>query len=104
MYNFRMFCITLLFFCNIIIHAFVEKTNVKLPDFRWTKTMCIPTYGYWMTEVNNARYYDIFASPYFRDHVCWVYRDQISFVQPILPYEILVFLDIFIFVFGLIFF
>jgi len=102
--NYRLFCIFSLFFCNIVIHSLVEKTNVQVPDFRWTKTVCSPTYGYWMNNVNNARYYDIHASPYEASYRCWVFRDEISFVQPILPYEVLVFLDIFFFVVGLLFF
>ena len=102
--NFRLFCIFSLFIFNVIIHNLVEKSNVKVPDFRWMKTICTPGYGFWSNDLNNARYYDTRVAPYMQNMICWVYHNEIRFSQPFLPYEILVFLDIFVFVVGLFFF
>ena len=95
--NFRLFCIFSLFIVNIIIHSFVEKSNIKVPDFRYTKTTCIAGYNSW----SNA---DINASPYLESKNCWVFQNNIQFSQPYLPYEFIVFLDIFVFSIGLLLF
>jgi len=101
--NFRLFCIFALFILNITIHGFVENSHIKIRDFRYTKTICTAGYNYWSNEVNDLRYADISASPYIESQGCWVFRNNISFSQPHLPYEIIVFLDIFVFMVGLFF-
>ena len=104
MIQYKLYGIFILFFFNIIIHSLVEKSDIKIPDFRWTKTICSPTYGYWMNYVNEEKYYDKYISPYTPYRICWVLQNQISFNQPIIPYEIFVYLDIIIFIIGLLFF
>jgi len=99
--NFQLFCIFALFMLNITIHSLVENSHVQIRDFRYTKTICIPGYNYWSNGVNYLRYVDFSVSPYIENRVCWVSKNNISFSQPYLPYEIIVFLDIFIFVVGL---
>jgi len=89
---------------NITIHGLVENSNVQVPDFRWTKTICTPGYGYWSNYVNNVQYADVTVAPYIESRICWVFKNNISFSQPLLPYETLVFLDIFVFMVGLFFF
>jgi hypothetical protein len=101
--NFRLFCILALFMVNITIHGLVENSHIQIRDFRYTKTTCSPGYNYWSNSVNDLRYADISASPYIESRVCWVWRNNISFSQPYLPYEIIVFLDIFVFMVGLFF-
>ena len=101
--NFKLFCIFALFILNITIHGLVENSHIQIRDFRYTKTICMPGYNYWSNEVNDLRYADISTSPYIENQGCWVSRNNISFSQPYLPYEIIVFLDIFIFVVGLFF-
>lgn len=93
--NFRLFCILTLFIFNIIIHSFVENSNIKIPDFRYIKTTCMAGYNSWSNEVN--------ASPYIQSKNCWVYQNNIQFSQPYLPYEFMVFIDIFIFSIGFLF-
>ncbi len=65
--------------------------------------MCMPGYNYWSNGVNDLRYADVRAYPDIQSRICWVSRNNISFSQPYLPYEIIVFLDIFVFVVGLFF-
>ena len=101
--NFRLFCILALFMMNITIHGLVENSHIQIQDFRYTKTICMPGYNYWSNGVNYLRYLDVNASPYIENRVCWVSRNNISFRQPYLPYEFVVFLDIFVFVVGLFF-
>ena len=101
--NFRLFCIFALFMLNITIHGFVENSHIQIRDFRYTKTICMPGYNYWSNGVNYLRYADISASPYIESRECWVSRNNISFRQPYLPYEFIVFLDIFVFMIGLFF-
>lgn len=79
---------------NITIHGFVENPHVQIPDFRYTKTTC--TDG-----VIDLRYVDFTVDPYIDHRICWVFNNEISFSKPYLPYEIIVFLDIFVFVVGL---
>jgi hypothetical protein len=74
----------------MIIHGLVENSNIEVPDFRYKKTTCIAGYNSW----SNA---DINASPYLESKNCWVFQNNIRFSQPYLPYEFMVFLDIFIF-------
>lgn len=94
--NFKLFCIFGLFILNITIHSFVENSHIQIPDFRYTKTMC--TNG-----VNDLRYTDIIVVPNIDHRICWVSHNDVRFSQPYLPYEIIVFLDIFIFMVGLFF-
>jgi hypothetical protein len=101
--NFRLFCILSLFIFNIIIHTCVEKSNTKIPDFRYTKTTCIGGYNSWSNGINDFQYSDINASPYLKNKNCWVYQNYIQFEQPYLSYEFIVFLDIFIFSIGYLF-
>jgi len=101
--NFRLFCIFALFMLNITIHSIVENSHIQIQDFRYTKTICMPGYNYWSNGVNYLRYLDVNASPYIENRVCWVSRNNISFSQPHLPYEIIVFMDIFVFMVGLFF-
>jgi hypothetical protein len=102
--NFRLFCIFSLFIVNIIIHSFVEKSNNKVPDFRYTKTTCIAGYNSWSNGVNDLQYSDITASPYIKNKNCWVFHNNIQFSQPYLSYEFMIFLDILIFSIGFLFF
>jgi len=95
--NFKLFCIISFFLLNIFIHSLVENPNIKVPDFRWIKTTCNPTYSYWSNELNNVRYHDIKVSPYMENRECWVFMNDIQFSKPYLPYEILVCMDIFVF-------
>ena len=92
-----LFCILSLFFLNITIHCLVEKSNIKVPDFRWIKTNCNPSYYYWSNELNDVKYHDINVYPYMKNRECWVYHNEIQFNKPYLPYEILVCIDIFVF-------
>lgn len=101
--NFRLFCILALFIVNISIHSFVENSHIKIRDFRYIKTICMPGYNYWSNGMNDLRYLDVSASPYIENRVCWVSRNNIRFSQPYLPYEIIVFMDIFVFMVGLFF-
>ena len=94
--NFRIFCIFSLFLLNIFIHSFVENSNIKVPDFRYIKTTCMAGYNSWSNGVN--------ASPYLQSKNCWIFQNNILFSQPYLPYEFIVFLDIFIFSIGFFFF
>jgi hypothetical protein len=102
--NFRLFCISSLFIFNIIIHSFVENSDIKVPDFRYIKTTCMAGYNSWSNEVNDLRYADANASPYMKSKICWVFQNKIQFSQPYLPYEFMVFIDIFIFSIGFLFF
>lgn len=102
--KFQLFCIFALFILNITIHSLVENSHVEVPDFRYSKTMCTPGYNYWSNEVNDVHYIDVTVSPYMDSKICWVFRDNIHFRQPYLPYEFMVFLDIFVFMVGLFFF
>jgi hypothetical protein len=88
--NFKLFCIFSLFIYNIILHSLVENSHIKVPDFRWMKTTCITG--------------DAFTSPYMKSKNCWVFQNNIQFSQPYLPYEFIVFLDIFVFFIGLLLF
>jgi len=88
--NFKLFCIYSLFIYNIILHSLVENSNIKVPDFRWMKTTCIAG--------------DVNASLYMKSKNCWVFQNNIQFSQPYLPYEFIVFLDIFVFSIGLLLF
>jgi len=101
--NFRLFCILSLFIFNIIIHSFVENSNIKVPDFRYIKTTCMAGYNSWSNEVNDLRYADANASPYMKSKICWVFQNNINFNQPYLPYEFMVFIDILIFSIGFLF-
>lgn len=101
--NFRLFCIFALFILNITIHGLVENSHIQIRDFRYTKTMCTPGYNYWSNSVNDLRYADMTAYPNRQSRICWVSRNNISFSQPYLPYEIIVFMDIFVFMVGLFF-
>jgi len=102
--NLKLFCIFSLFIFNMIIHGFVEKSNIQVPDFRYTKTTCTPGYNSWSNEVNDLRFLDVNASPYMQSKKCWIFQNNIRFSQPYLPYEFMVFLDIFIFSIGFFFF
>jgi hypothetical protein len=95
--NFRLFGILSLFIFNIIIHSFVENSNIKVPDFRYIKTTCMAGY-------NSCPNEDINASPYLQNKDCWVFQNNIQFSQPYLPYEFIVFMDIFVFSIGFLFF
>jgi len=101
--NFKLFCIFALFILNITIHGLVENSHIQIRDFRYTKTTCTPGYKYWSNGVNDLVYSDASASPYIESRECWIWRNNISFSQPYLPYKIIVFLDIFVFVVGLFF-
>jgi len=101
--KFEIFCIFSLFLFNITIHGLVENSHIQIPDFRYTKTTCMPGYNYWSNDINNIRYLDIKASPYGENRICWVSRNDICFRQPYLPYKIILFLDIFVFLVGLLF-
>ena len=87
--NFRIFCIFMLFMINITIHSLIEKSNCEVPDFRYIKTIC--TNG-------------VYDFGHIEKRICWVFHSDVRFSQPYLPYEIMVFLDIFIFIVGLFFF
>jgi hypothetical protein len=95
--NFRLLGILSLFIFNIIIHSFVENSNIKVPDFRYIKTTCMDGY-------NSCPNADINASPYLENKDCWVFQNNIQFSQPYLPYEFIVFMDIFVFSIGFLFF
>lgn len=101
--NFRLSCILTLFIFNIIIHSFVENSHIKIPDFRYKKTTCMPGYNSWSNGMNDIRYVDVNASPYMQNKNCWVSQNNIKFSQPYLPYEFMVFIDIFIFSIGFLF-
>jgi hypothetical protein len=81
---------------NITIHGFVENPHVQIPDFRYTKTIC--TNG-----IVDLRYIDSTVIPHVDHRICWIFNNDVRFSQPYLPYEIIVFLDIFVFVVGLLF-
>ena len=101
--NFKLFCIFSLFIYNIILHSLVENSNIKVPDFRWNKTTCTPGYNYWSNDLNDLIYPDVKISPYMESRVCWIFRNGVRFNQPFFPYELLIFLDIFIFSIGFLF-
>ncbi len=101
--KFEIFCIFALFLFNITIHGLVENSHIQIPDFRYTKTTCMPSYNYWSNDINNIRYLDINASPYSENRICWVSRNDVCFRQPYLPYKIILLLDISVFVVGLFF-
>ncbi len=56
--------------------------SLKIPDFRWTKTECFPSYGRWMNPYNDATFQDFSVSPYYPNVSCWVRGDKIRFLQP----------------------
>jgi hypothetical protein len=94
--NYRLFCILSIFILNTIIHSIVEKSNIQIPDFRYKKTTCMSEYNSLSNQLN--------ASPYMKNKNCWIFQNNIEFSQPYLSYEFLVFLDIFIFSIGFLFF
>lgn len=96
-----MFFIFMLFIFNITIHSLVENSNVKVPDFRWAKTRCIPSYSYWINNFNNAKLYDMSVNPYGSDVECWVLHNDISFVQPFLSNDFLLLADILLFMISM---
>ena len=63
-------------------HCYFEHGSMKIPDFRWTKTMCFPSYGIWTNPYNDAVFLDIVVSPYYPEVSCWVRSDKIRFLQP----------------------
>jgi|688.fasta_scaffold709896_3 hypothetical protein len=67
--NIRLYCIFFLFILNIIIHTFVEKSNTKVPDFRYTKTICTPGYKNWLHQSEKK---DIMVVHYFESRTCWI--------------------------------
>jgi len=94
--NFRLLCILSLFILNITIHSLVENSHIQVPDFRYTKTMC--TNG-----IIDLRYIDSTVDHQVDHRICWVFNNHVNFSQPYLPYEIIVLIDIFVFVVGLFF-
>jgi hypothetical protein len=94
--NLRLFCIFALFMVNITIHGLVENPHVQIPDFRYTRTIC--TNG-----VIDLRYFYFTVDPHINHSVCWVFNNDVRFSKPYLPYEFVVFLDIFVFVVGIFF-
>jgi len=82
----------------------VEKSNPKIPDFRYTKTKCTSGYNYWLNNVNDLRYTYVTMAFHVESRVCWIFHNDVRFSQPYLPYGIMIFLDIFIFIVGLFFF
>ncbi len=94
--NFRLFCILSLFIVNITIHSLVENSHIKIPDFRYTKTMC--TNG-----MIDLQYVDSTVDHQVDHRICWVFNNHVNFSQPYLPFEIIVFMDIFVFMVGLFF-
>ena len=94
--NFRLFCILSLFIVNITIHTLVEKSHIQVPDFRYTKTTC--TNG-----MIDLRYVDSTVDHHVDHRICWVFNNHVNFSQPYLPFEIIIFMDIFVFMVGLFF-
>jgi len=94
--NFRLLYILSLFILNITIHSLVENSHIQVPDFRYTKTMC--TNG-----MIDLRYIDSTVDHQVDHRICWVFNNHVNFSQPYLPYEIIVLMDIFVFVVGLFF-
>ena len=60
---------------------YFEYGNLKIPDFRWIPTICIPSYGAWTNLYINAVLYDFKISPYYEDIACWVRGTEIRFTQ-----------------------
>ncbi len=56
--------------------------TTKIPDLRWKKTLCVPTYGAWTNLYNDAVLYDFLLSPYHPNETCWVSGSDIIFSQP----------------------
>jgi hypothetical protein len=94
--SFKLFSIFVLFMVNITIHSFVENSHIKIPDFRYTKTMCT-------NELNNLQHVDVILVPNMDHMICWIFQNDVRFSKPYLPYEIIVFFDIFVFMVGLFF-
>ncbi len=62
--------------------SYFEHGSMKFPDFRWTKTVCFPSYGRWTNSYNDAVFQDFVVSPYYPEVSCWVRGDKIRFLKP----------------------
>ena len=60
---------------------YLNHGSLKIPDFRWIPTICVPSYGRWMNLYNNAVLYEFTISPYYEDRNCWVRGSEIRFTQ-----------------------
>ena len=67
--------------------------SLKIPDFRWTQTFCIASYGKWINLHNNAIFNDFGVSPYHPKMICWVKYEKIQFSRPF--FDIVVILEIY---------
>ena len=64
-----------------ICMIYFEYGNLKIPDFRWIPTICIPSYGLWTNLYNSAVLFQFSISPYYEDRNCWVRGTEIRFTQ-----------------------
>ncbi len=66
-----------------ICYCYFQYGNLKIPDYRWTQTICIPSYGKWLNLHNSAVFHDFAVSPYNPKMTCWVNSaDKIRFSRP----------------------
>lgn len=57
--NVEKIAIYLLFIFEITVSMmYFKHGSIKIPDFRWIPTICIPTYGGWTNLYNHAVLYD----------------------------------------------
>lgn len=74
--------IYLLFIFEITVSMmYFKHESLKIPDFRWIPTICIPTYGGWTNLYNHAVLYDFSISPYHEVRNCLVRESEIRFTQ-----------------------
>ncbi len=62
--------------------CYFEYESMNIPDFRWTKTECFPSYGRWTNSYNNAVFEDFAVSPYYPVIPCWINGNNFRFLQP----------------------
>ena len=86
--------IYLIFIFEILMcQCYFTHGSLKMPDFRWTQTFCIASYGKWINLHNNAVFHDFGVSPYHPKMICWVKYDKIQFSRPF--FDIAVILEIY---------
>lgn len=78
----KQIAIYLLFIFEITVSMiYLNHWSLKIPDFRWIPTICVPSYGRWTNLYNNAVLYEFSISPYYEDRNCWVRETEIRFTQ-----------------------
>jgi hypothetical protein len=77
----KLFIYSLYLFEITICMIYFEHGSLKIPNFSWIPTICIPTYGGWTNLYNNAILYEFSISPYHEVRNCWVREREIRFTQ-----------------------